>query len=63
MRDIEAQTLQLLIDFCYTSEITINEQNVQSILPAACLLQINEVQVNYFLFEKNVQKILIGKVF
>lgn len=44
MVDIGGNTLQSLVDFCYTAEITINEDNVQAILPAACLLQIHEVQ-------------------
>lgn len=45
MVDIGSRTLQTLIDFCYTGEITIADVNVQSILPAACLLQLNEIQV------------------
>lgn len=44
MVDIEPHTLQTLIDFCYTGEITVADFNVQSILPAACLLQLNEIQ-------------------
>ncbi|VDN24649.1 unnamed protein product, partial [Gongylonema pulchrum] len=44
MVDIEPHTLQTLIEFCYTGEIVIAEFNVQSILPAACLLQLSEIQ-------------------
>ena len=32
--------MELLIDFCYTSSITVEESNVQTLLPAACLLQV-----------------------
>lgn len=48
MVDIGAKTLQTLIDFCYTGEISVADNNVQSILPAACLLQLNEIQVILF---------------
>ncbi|KAI1724721.1 kelch motif domain-containing protein [Ditylenchus destructor] len=41
---INDSTLQTLVDFCYTGEIIVNDSNVQSILPAANLLQIQEVQ-------------------
>ena len=36
--------MELLIDFAYTSQITIEESNVQVLLPAACLLQMTEIQ-------------------
>jgi hypothetical protein len=45
MVDIDDITLEALVDFCYSGEITISDSNVQSILPAACLLQIQDVQV------------------
>ncbi|KJH40855.1 BTB/POZ domain protein [Dictyocaulus viviparus] len=44
MYDMDADTLDALIGFCYSGEIKVNDQNVQSLLPAACLLQLNEVQ-------------------
>ncbi|KAK6030611.1 BTB/POZ domain protein [Ostertagia ostertagi] len=43
--DIEASTLEALVDFCYTGKITINDENVFSILSAAGLLQLGDVQV------------------
>ncbi|KAK6028250.1 BTB And Kelch [Ostertagia ostertagi] len=45
---MEASTLESLVDFCYSGEITISESNVYSILPAACLLQLSEVQDIYY---------------
>lgn len=33
-----------VIDFCYTSHIVVEESNVQTLLPAACLLQLQEIQ-------------------
>ncbi len=45
IRDIDENAMELLIDFCYTSSITVEESNVQTLLPAACLLQLAEIQV------------------
>jgi kelch-like protein 20 len=36
--------MEQLVDFCYTSRITVDEKNVQTLLPAACILQLHEVQ-------------------
>lgn len=44
IRDIDETAMELLIDFCYTSNITVEEGNVQTLLPAACLLQLAEIQ-------------------
>jgi kelch-like protein 20 len=44
IRDIDENAMELLIDFCYTSHIIVEESNVQSLLPAACLLQLSEIQ-------------------
>ncbi|XP_042225311.1 kelch-like protein diablo isoform X1 [Homarus americanus] len=44
IRDIDEHAVDLLVNFCYTSEITIEESNVQTLLPAACLLQMQEIQ-------------------
>ncbi|XP_076455329.1 kelch-like protein 20 [Babylonia areolata] len=44
IRDIDETAMELLIDFCYTSNITVEESNVQTLLPAACLLHLAEIQ-------------------
>ncbi|KAE9553143.1 hypothetical protein FO519_003660 [Halicephalobus sp. NKZ332] len=44
MIDIDEFTLQNLVDFCYTGSIRIDDENVYQLLPAACLLQMQEVE-------------------
>ena len=44
IKDIDEKAMELLIDFAYTGSIKIDEINVQTVLPAACLLQIIEIQ-------------------
>lgn len=44
IRDIDEAAMELLVDFCYTSHIVVEEANVQTLLPAACLLQLAEIQ-------------------
>lgn len=40
LRDIDENAMEILIEFCYTSKITVDEKTVQTVLPAACLLQV-----------------------
>lgn len=44
IQEVDPKALRLLLDYVYTSEIKVNEQNVQILLPAANLLQINDVK-------------------
>ena len=44
IRDVDEHAMELLINFAYTGSITIKESNVQTLLPAACLLQLTEIQ-------------------
>jgi kelch-like protein 20 len=37
IRDIDEVAMELLIDFCYTSHIVVEEANVQTLLPAGKL--------------------------
>lgn len=53
LESIEPATMEALVDFCYTGCIDINDGNVQDILPAACLLQLPEVQTACCEFLKN----------
>lgn len=44
IRDVDEHAMELLVDFSYTAQAVIDESNVQVLLPAACLLQITEIQ-------------------
>jgi len=44
IKDVDEKAMEQLIDFAYTAVIRIDENNVQTILPAACLLQLKEIQ-------------------
>ena len=44
IKDVDERAMELLIDFTYTASIKIDETNVQTVLPAACLLQLTEIQ-------------------
>lgn len=44
LQEIDPEALVLLIDFVYTSEIHVTEENVQTLLPAANILQMTEVK-------------------
>ena len=41
---VDAQSLRCLVDYAYTATIEISEKNVQAILPAASVLQFEEVK-------------------
>ncbi|GMT27521.1 hypothetical protein PFISCL1PPCAC_18818, partial [Pristionchus fissidentatus] len=44
MPGMDLCTLSSLIDFAYTGELRVTDSSVQQLLPAACLLQMTEVQ-------------------
>lgn len=44
MHDIDPMALSLLIDYAYTGQISVNEDNVQTLLPVASLLQISAIR-------------------
>jgi hypothetical protein len=44
LKDMDASCVEILVNFAYTADITVNESNVQALLPVASLLQISSVQ-------------------
>ncbi|KAL4127305.1 hypothetical protein QTP88_011481 [Uroleucon formosanum] len=44
IREVDTTSLQLLIDYIYTGEIMISDQNVLDLMPAASMLQLDSVK-------------------
>ena len=40
LHDISASIMEVLLDFVYTETVNVSVENVQELLPAACLLQL-----------------------
>jgi kelch-like protein 1/4/5 len=45
IQDIDGETLELLVNYCYTGAIPINEENVEKILSTACIFQMPHVKL------------------
>lgn len=43
LQDVDGETLELLVNYCYTGALPINEDNVEKILSTACLFQMPNV--------------------
>ena len=41
IKGLSADTMEILLDFIYTEKVKVSVDNVQALLPAACLLQLN----------------------
>ena len=41
LHEIPADVMEVLLDFVYTETVNVSVENVQELLPAACLLQLN----------------------
>lgn len=44
IQGVDEAAMELLLDFAYTASLEVEETNVQALLPAACLLQMAEIQ-------------------
>lgn len=65
IRDIDELAMELLIDFCYTSHIIVEESNVQTLLPAGMFLFFRNRKIKLYLFlnEFNLVCMLFKHVF
>lgn len=54
IKDIDENAMEILVDFCYSAKITIDEKIVQNLLPAACLLQVYLTLSNLNSRKKNI---------
>jgi kelch-like protein 12 len=41
IQGLSADMMEILLDFIYTEKVKVSVENVQALLPAACLLQLN----------------------
>ncbi len=49
LHGIPADVMGVLLDFVYTETVNVSVENVQELLPAACLLQLTGNAVQYML--------------
>ncbi|XP_030829309.1 kelch-like protein 12 [Strongylocentrotus purpuratus] len=45
LRGLKAATMEVLLEFIYTEQVEVTVENVQELLPAACLLQLKGVEM------------------
>ena len=46
LHEIPASVMEILLDFVYTETVEVSVENVQALLPAACLLQLTGQDFN-----------------
>lgn len=44
LQELDEHAMETIVDFFYSGEMEISEDNVQELLPVACLLQVQSVQ-------------------
>ena len=47
LHEISANVMEVLLDFVYTETVNVSVENVQELLPAACLLQLTGKYYGY----------------
>ena len=49
LRGLKAATMEVLLEFIYTEQVDVTIENVQDLLPAACLLQLKGMNVLFLI--------------
>jgi len=44
LQELDERAMETMVDFFYSGEIEISENNVQDLLPVTCVLQVQSVQ-------------------
>jgi hypothetical protein len=47
LQDVDPHALEILVNYVYTSEVDVTEDNVQTLLPAANLMQLSGLLVEF----------------
>lgn len=50
LRGLKAATMEVLLEFIYTEQVEVTVENVQELLPAACLLQLKGHIMEFVLY-------------
>ncbi|CAI6369983.1 unnamed protein product [Macrosiphum euphorbiae] len=59
IRQLDSVALQLLVDYIYTGEIIVTKENVQVLLPAASILQLDFVSAACAMFlQKQLESVI-----
>ena len=57
LHDISSEVMEVLLDFVYTETVDVSVENVQELLPAACLLQLTGVVASRVKFNRTEAQI------
>ncbi|KAK6054365.1 BTB/POZ domain protein, partial [Cooperia oncophora] len=63
LANVEASAVDALVKYCYSGDINISDTNVLSILPAARMLQLDQVEVGFFFSQERAYAVDTAKKF
>ena len=56
LQDVDPHALEILVNYVYTSEVDVTEDNVQTLLPAANLMQLSGLSKEEFSIKLRVRR-------